>query len=618
MSNFNCSEFRVAVTSLLLSQGRRTGTALAVILTIFSYQAARGQEARESFKNPPEISSKNGVLQTKLTAEVNTIDLIGKRARLWLYDRQYTPPTLRVNPGDTINLTLNNKLNIGLLGNIPPTNLHYHGLNVSLGTNRDQYNYPVSPFGDYVFADFPNPLTQIQYSFQIPSNQRQGLYWYHPHSMPMGVIPCAPSPCPCPSASCPRNQSSMTTEFETMNGMSGALIVGDLLKQFPQLSNAKPRIRERVILLKDIQLINDPNNNQQFIVPFPMNSNSGTTRTLNGLFSPTLTIAPGEIQFWRIGNVGPDIYYNLQIVDPNNNPVPLYVIAQDGNGLRAPLLDSQTNSIPTRYVLPPGARVEFLVQVRSPGIYQFKTLYYSTGSAGDQYPEVGLATMVAQGHRINHPDLSKHYTKLEGFDTTLRDLCKWSNETHDCTAPVSTSRSINFSEDSGGNNFCINGKQFDPMNFNVKQDQDVTVDVGSDTVEEWDIYNCSNEQHVFHIHQVDFQVVSVNGKPAPFVGYQDTVNLPQADLNGNADSSKCQTCPANPQPPKVPVKPSVVRIRIPFSENKLLQNNDKFVFHCHIMNHEDNGMLAVVKINKLVGTKGTQKATSTKSGHKRK
>ena len=62
-----------------------------------------------------------------------------------------------------------------------------------------------------------------------------------------------------------------------------------------------------------------------------------------------------------------------------------------------------------------------------------------------------------------------------------------------------------FSEDEKTNQFFINDKEFDPDRV------DVQPRLG--TVEEWTLRNDSDEQHPFHIHVNDFQVVSIDGKP---------------------------------------------------------------------------------------------------------
>jgi FtsP/CotA-like multicopper oxidase with cupredoxin domain len=76
--------------------------------------------------------------------------------------------------------------------------------------------------------------------------------------------------------------------------------------------------------------------------------------------------------------------------------------------------------------------------------------------------------------------------------------------------------------------------------------------------------NTSDEQHPFHIHVNDFQVISIDGKPYEARGLQDTV-------------------------PLLPGKDVVIRTHF-------TDFTGKFVFHCHILNHEDNGMMAVVEV----------------------
>lgn len=114
---------------------------------------------------------------------------------------------------------------------------------------------------------------------------------------------------------------------------------------------------------------------------------------------------------------------------------------------------------------------------------------------------------------------------------------------------------MTFSENNK-NQFFINGKEFDANRV------DVQPKLG--TVEEWTLVNTSSEQHPFHNHVNDFQVISVDGVLVTAPGLQDTVALS-------------------------PGKNVVIRMRF-------ADFTGKFVFHCHILNHEDNGMMAVVEV----------------------
>jgi len=86
------------------------------------------------------------------------------------------------------------------------------------------------------------------------------------------------------------------------------------------------------------------------------------------------------------------------------------------------------------------------------------------------------------------------------------------------------------------------------------------------TNEEWVIRNTSQEQHPFHIHTNDFQVMSINNKPYPARGLQDTVPLPVG---------------------------GAVRIRMRFRNFV-----GAYVYHCHILGHEDAGMMGIVDVTR--------------------
>jgi FtsP/CotA-like multicopper oxidase with cupredoxin domain len=128
---------------------------------------------------------------------------------------------------------------------------------------------------------------------------------------------------------------------------------------------------------------------------------------------------------------------------------------------------------------------------------------------------------------------------------------------------IDVRRTIVFADTDDPNVFTINGKPYDHHCI------DTVVELGN--VEEWTIQNTATEAHVFHIHQVDFQVTEINGEPQPFTGYQDTLNLLPADDSG----------------------PSVTKVIIPFDDPIIL---GEFVYHCHIVQHADQGMMANIAV----------------------
>jgi FtsP/CotA-like multicopper oxidase with cupredoxin domain len=129
---------------------------------------------------------------------------------------------------------------------------------------------------------------------------------------------------------------------------------------------------------------------------------------------------------------------------------------------------------------------------------------------------------------------------------------------------IANRRTFTFSESADGHTFFINGRQFDPTRV------DTRVRLGD--VEEWTLVNTSREVHNFHIHQTDFVVTEVNGAQREPYRLHDTMNLPFA-VNG---------------------KPGVVKILVPFTNPTIV---GRFVYHCHVLSHEDKGMMAVIQVD---------------------
>ena len=92
-------------------------------------------------------------------------------------------------------------------------------------------------------------------------------------------------------------------------------------------------------------------------------------------------------------------------------------------------------------------------------------------------------------------------------------------------------------------------------------------------VEDWTIENRSGEAHVFHMHQLHFLVMAVNGVPVPNPELQDTVTIPNWSGTGAYPS---------------------VTVRMDFRDPNIAGT---FVYHCHILDHEDGGMMAKIQVN---------------------
>lgn len=439
------------------------------------------------FQNPIQISSVNGVLEITYDAEVSPAEVDGKQFMSAQYNGMIAPPTLRVNPGDTIRLTLNNFLEM-------MTNVHYHGMNVS----------PLSPSDDVFIMITPN--SGFDYEVQVPQDHPEGMFYYHAHLF--GI-----------------------TEFQIMSGLSGGLIVEGILDPFPQLDG----ITEQIMYLKDFQLMDGEIPPEGMIDP-----SAPTNFTVNGQTNPVITMRPGETQFWQMANIGADLYYDLVLEDHT-----FYQIERDGN--------RQTRTTQRDEILmPTSSRVGVLVQAQNRGTYRLLARQFSTGPAGDNYGGATLLTVRVEGEPIENPIIlpipQNEFPLVENL----------------CDVPVDNKRTIVFSETPDGNTFFINDRQFDPARV------DTTVNIG--TIEEWTVQNISEELHVFHIHLTDFQVCEINGQPQPFNGRQDTVNVPYMGQDPGVQG------------------PGEVKIVIDF-RNPVIEG--KAVYHCHIGEHEDNGMMAV-------------------------
>jgi len=438
----------------------------------------------EPYVDPPFLSSSNGSLSLTLESAESQITVAGNTVTARVFNGMYIPPVFRLQQGDTLKVKQVNRLKS------LPVNLHTHGLVTSPLLN-----------GDNVFV-VVDPEETFDTEIPIPLSHQSGMFWYHPHVHPY-------------------------VNQEISQGMSSALIIGDILAPFPELAN----ITERVMILKDLKL--DGNT----VVDNP-DPSGPTLRTVNGIYQPEITIAPGELQFWRIGNLGANIFYDL--VMPG---VTFHVIAVDGN------LQNQITST-DELIMPPGTRMEVLVRGPSqPGTYTMTTQAFSTGSNGDDYPAQVMATLKVQGEAVADPI---------PLPTTFPDVADLREES------VDNARTVVFNDTDDPNVFVIDNQIWD------RDRVDQTVMLGN--LEEWTIENAAQEMHVFHIHQGDFQVTEINGVPQPFTGYQDVVNLPSAADDGT---------------------PSAVKFLLKFDPPIIV---GEYVYHCHIVQHEDQGMMANILV----------------------
>jgi len=106
-----------------------------------------------------------------------------------------------------------------------------------------------------------------------------------------------------------------------------------------------------------------------------------------------------------------------------------------------------------------------------------------------------------------------------------------------------------------------------------------TIIVKAGTTEEWVIENWTNELHTFHIHQLHFRVLDVDGKASAAPELLDVAEVPYATATGYRSKEG-------------PVRPGRLRIRMSFPADLA----GDIPFHCHLVDHEDNGMMAVLRV----------------------
>jgi FtsP/CotA-like multicopper oxidase with cupredoxin domain len=334
------------------------------------------------------------------------------------------------------------------------------------------------------------------------------------------------------------------SERQVLDGMSGALIIEGIERYAPAVRN----IRERVLVIRAMDIEHDPRARARRARVEVERSPCGESHdevdrvfTVNGVLRPEIAMQPGERQFWRIVNAAADRYVDIEV--PHHR---LEVVAYDG----FPVAYHEPNH-PTRLVdhvlLPPAGRVEAIVTAgEREGRSVLRTRCVDTGPDGDPNPGMILADVASTATAAAAPEPPATASAAPGASTVV-DVHPIMREPPSFTAV--------FSEDARG--FYINGQKYStdapPM---------VRVSVGG--YAHWRIVNNSREIHPMHFHQVHFLPFLENDRPFVDPQWLDTVNVP---VGGSVDVIMDFTDP-------------VIR--------------GMSVFHCHLLNHEDKGMMAKV------------------------
>jgi FtsP/CotA-like multicopper oxidase with cupredoxin domain len=234
--------------------------------------------------------------------------------------------------------------------------------------------------------------------------------------------------------------------------------------------------------------------------------------------------------------------------------------SQDGTHLGTSLTQ-------TDILLAPAARAEFILTGPSATVKEaiLSTLGVKTGPYGFYDPARPLARIQPS---LSAPEPPMTIAAASGPPPAERFAGL-------ATAVPTTQRKLYFSENfSDPQNPCyfitVDGQK--PVVFNPSNPPAIVTTQGS--IEDWTIENRSLENHAFHIHQIHFLLLEQNGAPVSAANsqYLDTIQIPFWSGTGPYPS---------------------VTLRMDFRG----QITGDFVYHCHILDHEDKGMMAIIQVN---------------------
>jgi FtsP/CotA-like multicopper oxidase with cupredoxin domain len=541
---------------------------------------------------PVDLRSKNGVLEISLTAR-NVKESDGRTRYCFTDAAGQESPNLRVRPGDLVIIHLKNAMTnldpgtanpanehaahahmagssctAGMLDmDIVSTNLHFHGLTI-----------PPTCHQDDVLKTSVQPGDTFEYRFRIPQDEPPGLYWYHPHIHGF-------------------------SKPQILGGASGALIIEGIERAKPEVAG----LPERVFIIRDEDLMNpnsSPSKSEPVVPKFLIDRDGDAANNGTGFGKPAkdlsinyvpvpypdyppamIKMKPGERQLWRVLNASAITYLNLEVLY-NHSPQPLGLVAMDGVpiGEGTPEGSGDANAVNQQMHLgiPPGARVEFIVQgppEGESGLLVTRTV--DTGPGGENDPNRMLAQIVAA------PDAPEPISRLQSSPQPLSPSKeKWLGD----VAPVRVRR-LYFSEKLDNSDDPTSAVEFyltvdgqTPKMFDMNSTEPNIV-AQQGTVEDWIIENRSSELHAFHIHQLHFLLLDYMGRAVNENFLRDTVNVPY--YNGRS------------------LEYPSIRIRVDFRDPNIVGT---FPYHCHLLEHEDKGMMGTILVEPQVSAKKTEKA----------
>lgn len=551
------------------------------------------------------------------------------KVRLRSYDDKFLAPTILMEPGQTVRISLLNKLPVEPdCGKDKPinephcfndTNLHSHGLWVSPTGNSDNVLLNIKPGVNF------------QYEYNVPEDHPAGTFWYHPHK-------------------------HGSTAMQVGSGMAGALVIkgsraptmisnGDL-DTLLQPVTANAEFKDQVMLIQQLpyacfdqagNIEKDPvtkrwicGKNQigqvkDFDAQFDFQAwgESGRYTMFNGIVRPTMEAKTGQLYRWRLIHAGVEETINLRIRKVaarvkmpflirsakeqaaevkalcTGTDVTQYEVAVDGL-TRSSVYAKNVNN------LQPGYRSDILFALPEPGAY---CVYddVSGKTAGDQIVTNDNAKIIglifADGDKMKvSTDSFVKEQMLKGADLLPEPVRKVVKDDINSTDGIKLDKYIphrsvtdqeikdskqptiqtvfNLDLTQSPAKYLINGEEYNPDQVDEK------LVLGS--AQEWKLSSLS-VAHPYHIHVNPFEVVSIREKLADGSEGQEVTTGIYAGMKGTWRD----TIMVSATDPAV-----IITIRTRY--NRYI---GKFVLHCHILDHEDKGMMQNVEIY-LPGTDG--------------
>lgn len=521
------------------------------------------KEMATPFREPEVIRSVNG----KLTAVLNVTKAMNKIGADPVYLRNYngklTGPTLRCKPGDTLAITLQNQLApeaydpgaMDTLHGFNTTNLHTHGLHVSPSGNSDNVLLQVEPGASQ------------KYEIAIPKDHPCGTFWYHAHL-------------------------HGSTAANVGSGMSGALIIEGGIDEIPEIAQAE----DRVLVLQQIPYVN---NDSKAVCPeIPKEEDLkvgvveaeyadcsfgpgtwdklGRYTTINGVKLPVIKMRPGSIERWRLVDsavrevIQPELVRHEKSHPDAPARLTLHEIAVDGLPL---------GRVADRSVLElwPGYRSDVLVQAPMVEGAQYMLRDTRVPAKGASFPEDRryLALVVVEGEP--RPMKLPTDAQLAGFRLPSIDPKQVTGREVAAYGIIPKGNGVAFT--------------VDRTSFGNDEARQITLG----EVHEWTLISRNNVgpvSHPFHIHVNPFEIFSM-------VNAQGEEQLDRDPKTGAV----------------LPVWRDTIILHEGWKVSCRTRYTDfdgVYVQHCHILDHEDQGMMELIEINKPAGSTAMAAAGSVK------